>query len=230
MSNTELKDACQSLAAKFGTSVSEHVGQTILTVPSEHLLEVCQRLKTDPAFSFEQMMDLTVVDYLHYGQDEWTTDDATATGFERGVSPIEGQVPTEFPSRFCVVYHLLSVTKNQRLILKTFVPDETHRVDSVIEIWNCANWYEREAFDLFGVLFNNHPDLRRLLTDYGFMGHPFRKDFPLWGEVEVRYDHKQGRVVYEPVDIVPRVLVPKVIRMEEQSYINLSRGKEPEDQ
>ncbi|HRE32978.1 MAG TPA: NADH-quinone oxidoreductase subunit C, partial [Candidatus Berkiella sp.] len=114
--------------------------------------------------------------------------------------------------RFAVVYHLLSIALNHRLRVKAFVPDDKPLIDSVVGIWASANWYEREAFDLYGILFNRHPDLRRLLTDYGFIGHPFRKDFPLSGNVEVRYDAKEQRVIYEPVDIVPRTLVPKVIR------------------
>ncbi|MEJ2553696.1 MAG: NADH-quinone oxidoreductase subunit C, partial [Gammaproteobacteria bacterium] len=114
--------------------------------------------------------------------------------------------------RFAVVYHLLSVARNQRLRLKVLLEEEVPRVDSVVEVWNNANWYEREAFDLFGILFDGHPDFRRILTDYGFIGHPFRKDFPLIGNVYMRYDQEKRRVVYEPVGIQPRVLVPRVIR------------------
>ena len=127
------------------------------------------------------------MDYLQYGQ-----------GADRG-------------ERFAVVYHLLSVANNQRIRLKTFLDDDAPRVDSVIDIWSSANWYEREAYDLFGILFVGHPDLRRLLTDYGFVGHPFRKDFPLIGNVEMRYDPEKERVIYEPVSITPRVTVPRVI-------------------
>jgi NADH-quinone oxidoreductase subunit C len=126
--------------------------------------------------------------------------------------------------RFAVVYHLLSIQNNQRLRLKVFVPDDTLMIQSVVSVWNSANWYEREAFDLFGILFMEHPDLRRLLTDYGFIGHPFRKDFPLVGNVEVRYDALQKRVIYEPVDIVPRTLVPKVIRKEDEKARNSHGG------
>ncbi|MEE3293327.1 MAG: NADH-quinone oxidoreductase subunit C, partial [Pseudomonadota bacterium] len=116
--------------------------------------------------------------------------------------------------RFAVVYHLLSVSLNQRLRVIVPVPEDDLTIDSVIEVWRCANWYEREAFDLFGIQFQGHPDLRRLLTDYGFIGHPFRKDFPLSGHVEMRYDEEKGRVVYEPVSVEPRVTVPRVIRDE----------------
>ncbi|HUQ53773.1 MAG TPA: NADH-quinone oxidoreductase subunit C, partial [Gammaproteobacteria bacterium] len=145
---------------------------------------------------------------------------ATGTGFSRGTHPgsppaVEdvGQPTYRPPSRFAVVYHLLSVTHNHRLRLKTFAAnDERPIVDSVYDVWNAADWFEREAFDLYGILFRGHPDLRRLLTDYGFIGHPFRKDFPMIGNVEMRYDPVKGRVVYEPVSIEPRTLVPKVIR------------------
>jgi NADH-quinone oxidoreductase subunit C len=150
------------------------------------------------------------VDYLHYGSSEWETEEATSQGFERACQPMAGgkwQKP-----RLAVVYHLLSVQHNKRLRVRAFVADDNPIIDSVVSIWACANWYEREAFDLYGILFANHPDLRRILTDYGFVGHPFRKDFPLSGNVEVRYDAMSGRVIYEPVDIIPRVLVPKVIR------------------
>jgi NADH-quinone oxidoreductase subunit C len=159
-------------------------------------------------------MDLCGVDYLHHGCSEWETTEASLKGFERGVHALDPSKtnPTWDKPRFAVVYHLLSINKNQRLRLKSFVPDDTLMIDSVTAIWNSANWYEREAFDLYGILFANHPDLRRILTDYGFIGHPFRKDFPLVGNVEVRYDAKQERVIYEAVDIVPRTLVPKVIR------------------
>ncbi|MGB5592103.1 MAG: NADH-quinone oxidoreductase subunit C, partial [Gammaproteobacteria bacterium] len=145
----------------------------------------------------------------------WKTDSATASGFSRGVSRAfrqddDGQPPQR---RFAVVYHLLSLSQNARLRLRTFASDqEPPMIDSVVDIWPSANWFEREAFDLFGILFVGHPDLRRLLTDYGFIGHPFRKDFPLIGHVEVRYDPEKGRVVYQPVSIEPRTLVARVIR------------------
>ncbi|MCS6946023.1 MAG: NADH-quinone oxidoreductase subunit C [Steroidobacteraceae bacterium] len=180
------------------------------------LLEVAQRLRDDPALRFEMLIDLAGIDYLHFGATEWTTTDATRTGFSRGVrrdAPAE-RVSLAPPRRFAVVYQLLSITHNERLRLRVFCDgdDEYPMLDSVTGIWAAANWYEREAFDLFGILFRGHPDLRRILTDYGFIGHPFRKDFPLIGNVEVRYDERERRIVYEPVDIEPRVLVPKVIR------------------
>jgi NADH-quinone oxidoreductase subunit C len=159
------------------------------------------------------LMDVAGVDYLHHGRDEWQTVTATHSGFSRGrVARTQAPDPN-MPGRFAVVYQLLSLKHNRRLRLRVKCPDSQEPVvDSVIEIWAAANWFEREAFDLFGILFKGHPDLRRILTDYGFIGHPFRKDFPLSGNVEVLYDVEKKRVVYQPVSIEPRVLVPKVIR------------------
>jgi NADH-quinone oxidoreductase subunit C len=195
--------------------------QIAIQVPVEQWLDVAQTLRDDPRFDFNQMTDLCGVDYLGYGQSEWDTKDATHEGFSRGV---EGLGPGRFDwqsrpesddveQRFCVVVHLLSISNNLRISMATFAADEgLPVVPSLIEVWNSADWYEREAFDLFGIVFEGHPDLRRLLTDYGFTGHPFRKDFPLIGNVTVRYDEEKERVVYEPVEIEPRVLVPRVIR------------------
>ncbi len=182
---------------------------TLEVLPNQ-LLDVCHKLRDDALFKFAQLMDLCVVDYLTYGCDTWVTDQATTTGFSRGVE-VHGESTWTKP-RFAVVYHLLSVEHNFRLRLRTFAPEPYLIVPSVLPIWASAQWYEREAFDLFGVLFDGHPDLRRLLTDYGFIGHPFRKDFPLSGHVEVRYDPQTKRVIYQAVSIEPRVLVPKVIR------------------
>ena len=180
---------------------------------ADGLLSVCRTLRDAPELKFEQLMDLAGVDTLHYGRDEWQTESATRSGFSRGrVARSDAPDPLA-AGRFVVVYNLLSVTLNQRLRLAVSCPDTAEPViDSVVEVWASANWFEREAFDLFGILFRGHPDLRRILTDYGFIGHPFRKDFPLIGNVEVQYDPEQQRVVYRPVSIVPRVLVPKVIR------------------
>jgi NADH-quinone oxidoreductase subunit C len=183
------------------------------------LLAVCQTLRDAEDLRFEMLIDLAGIDYLDYGQAEWKTQAATATGFSRGVertadesTPVHG---TTQPGgqRFAVVYQLLSITHNSRVRLRAYCsPDEPPMIDSVCDVWASANWFEREAFDLFGILFKGHPDLRRILTDYGFIGHPFRKDFPLIGNVEVRYDAEKKRVVYEPVTIEPRTLVPRVIR------------------
>src|ERR1700720_171093 len=153
--------------------------------------------------------------YASVGRAEWKTDDATASGFSRGVARSAHAPAGDGPPgrRFAVVYHLLSLAHNHRVRLRVFCPDDAQPlVDSVFGVWAAADWFERETFDLFGILFRGHPDLRRLLTDYGFIGHPFRKDFPLSGNVEVRYDPEKGRVVYQPGTIQPRVLVPKVIR------------------
>ena len=176
------------------------------------LLTVCRTLRDAPDLGFEMLMDIAGVDYLHYGCTEWQTSGATRSGFSRGRQAPPPPDP-DMPGRFAVVYQLLSVSHNARLRLRVRCPDSREpAVDSVIGVWSGANWFEREAFDLFGIVFRGHPDLRRILTDYGFIGHPFRKDFPLIGNVETRYDPEKKRVVYQPVSIVPRVLAPKVIR------------------
>ncbi|MFA5626701.1 MAG: NADH-quinone oxidoreductase subunit C [Thiohalomonadaceae bacterium] len=164
------------------------LGELTVETPREHLLEVCRVLRDEAEFACEQLIDLCGIDYSSYGNVMWS-----------------GQ-------RFAVAYHLLSVKNNHRIRLKVFTDGEVPMVDSVVDIWSSANWYEREAFDLFGIVFVGHPDLRRILTDYGFIGHPFRKDFPISGHVAMRYDPDKGRVVYEPVEIEPRSLVPRVIR------------------
>jgi NADH-quinone oxidoreductase subunit C len=181
-------------------------------VQPDKLKEVMLALRDTPELKFEILVDLAGVDYLDYGNTEWKTYSATVTGFSRGVNRGGARAPHD-GARFAVAYHLLSVTNNQRLRIRSRCVDaEDPMIDSVVDIWPGANWFEREAFDLFGILFNGHPDLRRILTDYGFIGHPFRKDFPLIGNVEVRYDAEKQRVVYEPVSIESRTLVPRVIR------------------
>jgi NADH-quinone oxidoreductase subunit C len=172
-------------------------------------------------------MDVCGVDYLDYGFSEWATEETTLTGFSRGVESEPKRVIPWHKPRFAVVYHLLSVSLNHRIRLRTFPLGEPPIVNSVIEIWESANWFEREAFDLFGIMFEGHPDLRRILTDYGFIGHPFRKDFPLIGNVEPRYDAAEQRVIYEPVSILPRTLVPKVIR-EDNRYATPANNKPAE--
>ena len=181
-------------------------------VPPEKLKEVCLSLRDSPELKFEILVDVAGIDYLDYGTTEWTTYSAPQSGFRRGVNRGGARVPHD-GARFAVAYHLLSITHNQRVRLRSRCVDaEDPIIDSVVDIWPGANWFEREAFDLFGILFTGHPDLRRILTDYGFIGHPFRKDFPLIGNVEVRYDADKQRVVYEPVQITERILVPRVIR------------------
>jgi NADH-quinone oxidoreductase subunit C len=164
-------------------------GELTITVAAADYLDVARTLRDHEALKFEQLMDLCGLDYSTYKDGQY-----------------EGL-------RFCVVSHLLSLSKNWRLRLKVFAPDDDlPLVASVTEVWNGANWFEREAFDLYGIIFDGHLDLRRLLTDYGFIGHPFRKDFPTWGNVEMRYDEQQKRVIYQPVTIEPREIVPRVIR------------------
>ncbi len=214
---TKLEVLVQKCQTAFSNEIEEWSlvnNELTLVVKASQIVSVCQRLRDNEDFRFEMLIDLCGVDYLHYGMGEWETTQATSRGFERGVRPISGLNPSSEwkKPRLAVVYHLLSITHNQRIRLKSFVADDEPIIDSVVSVYNSANWYEREAFDLFGILFAGHPDLRRILTDYGFVGHPFRKDFPLVGNVEVRYDAKQQRVIYDPVDIIPRTLVPKVIR------------------
>lgn len=183
--------------------------EVTIEVAAPQISAVCHTLRDE--FGFEQLIDLCGVDYAYYGQADWETTQATSSGFSRGVNPAVHTENQTFP-RFAVVYHLLSIQHNRRLRVRAFMKEDPPRIDSVITIWNAADWFEREAFDLYGILFDGHPDLRRILTDYGFIGHPFRKDFPLSGNVEMRYDPEKKRVIYEPVSIEPRVLVPKVIR------------------
>ena len=201
----------------LGTALE--LDELTLDVDAENLIEVATFLRDDEELSCEELIDLCAVDYLSYGQAEW---DTQGSGFSRGVEASGAErfnFDTEVKDveydgkRFAVVYHLLSVSHNHRVRLRTWCEDNDFpTIDSVVEIWSSANWFEREAFDLYGVMFSGHPDLRRILTDYGFVGHPFRKDFPLVGHVEMRYDPEQQRVIYEPVSIEPRVLVPRVIR------------------
>lgn len=224
---TELTILAQTLQDKLGSQIKAltlNVGEITIELSKDDLHAVCTVLRDDPAFRFEQLMDVCGVDYLAYGKTEWTTDEATATGYSRAVT---GEIPTAAnpERRFASVYHLLSLTLNHRLRVKVYLSDEPPTVDSVVDIWPSANWFEREAFDLFGILYHNHPDLRRLLTDYGFIGHPFRKDFPVSGYVEVRYDPEQKRVIYQPVSIEPRVLVPKVIRDDHRYLIEHEEGR-----
>ncbi len=180
-------------------------GELTFDVKRENLLRACRILRDDQRFAFEQLIDLCGVDYLNFGLDEVSGAVAAAQTHR----PAAGQ-----GRRFAAVYHLLSLKHNRRLRLRAWLEDDFPRIESVIDLWPAANWFEREAFDLFGIVFEGHPDLRRLLTDYGFVGHPFRKDFPISGHVEMRYDPEKQRVIYQPVSIEPRVLVPRTIRDE----------------
>jgi len=223
MSDTA-KAIVELFTGRFGDRVS--VGASLkgiqtIEVNVDAWLEVCRALRDEDEFCYEQLTDLCGVDYLSYGQSEWDTTGASTEGFGRAV---ESMGPGRFnwadrpeakdvKQRFGIVVHLLSFKHNRRLRVRCFAPDEGMPiVPSLVEIWSSANWYEREAFDLFGIVFEGHPDLRRIMTDYGFTGHPFRKDFPLIGNVAVRYDSQKKRVVYEPVEIEPRVGVPRVLR------------------
>ena len=215
----------RKLEAKLGRKVAhlaEVRGETTIDVLPENWLAVASLLRDDADLHFEQAMDLCGVDYLSFGQVEWDTTGVSSEGFSRGV---EGAGPGRFnwanrprdaqgERRFAVVVHLLSIRHNQRLRLRVYcADDELPGLPSLTGLWPCLDWFEREAFDLYGIVFEGHPDLRRILTDYGFVGYPFRKDFPLIGNVEVRYDPEKQRVVYEPVTSVePRVLVPRTIR------------------
>ena len=197
MNNTErLQTLDRRIREAAGDAVVEssiELGELTVDLTAEALHETCQQLHSGENFAFDTLIDVCAVDYMSYREEageKWQK------------------------SRFAVVYHLLSTSRNQRLRLRVFVEETSLMIDTVVDIWNSADWFEREAFDLFGILFKGHPDLRRILTDYGFVGHPFRKDFPLSGHVEMRYDEGKGRVVYQPVSIDERVLVPRVIREE----------------
>jgi NADH-quinone oxidoreductase subunit C len=190
---TVLKERLEKVLGKKVSRLHEALGELTLVVRSEDYLDVATALRDEPTLGFDQLIDLCGVDYSDYDNATW-----------------EGP-------RFAAVSHLLSVKHNWRLRLRVFAPDDSFPlVASVTPIWSSANWFEREAFDLYGILFEGHDDLRRILTDYGFIGHPFRKDFPVSGNVEMRYDPEQKRVIYQPVTIDPREVTPRVIR--EESY------------
>ncbi len=243
--NPNAANFANELRARFPgceVHVADPRGEITLQTPSGGWLEVARALRDE--FDFEQCVDVSGIDYLGYGSDEWDTD-VSSQGFSRGV---EGRGPGRFKwgeafteqapqpigveqveavqgRRFAAVAHLLSVSRNQRLRLREFCADDSlPAVDSLTSVWAGTDWFEREAFDLFGIVFRGHPDLRRILTDYGFVGHPFRKDFPLIGNVEVHYDAERQRVVYGPVTSVePRVGVPRVVR--EDSRMDTASGE-----
>ncbi len=218
----QLAKRVEDRLGSLGVKTRVLAGELTVEVSPEHLLKACERLRDEPEFGFEQLVDLCGLDYSVYGQGSLDTREfhlSSPAGEQHNRCQWEGP-------RFAVVYHLLSVANNHRLRLRVFAPDdELPIVFSVIDIWNSADWYEREAFDLFGIVFDGHPDLRRLLTDYGFIGHPFRKDFPLSGNVEMRYNPEKERVVYEPVSIEPRNLVPHIIREDHRFSEPESKGE-----
>lgn len=233
--NQALAQALDDLLGDKLIELSEHRGQLTALIKPEHWLDAAFQLRDEPQLHFEQLMDLCGLDHLGFGDDEWETAEATGQGFSRGVDALgpgrfaweDRPEAGELPNRFGVVVHLLSLRHNRRLRLRAFVPDDELPVmASLIEVWNSVNWYEREVFDLFGIIFEGHPDLRRILTDYGFIGHPFRKDFPLIGNVTVRYDEDKGRVIYEPVEIEPRVGVPRVVRRDSRYVDEKLDGRE----
>jgi len=186
-----LVEVLQNVLGERARSIVLALGEVTIEVDAANYLGVARLLRDEPRLRFEQCLDLAGMDYSSYGEGAW-----------------EGK-------RFAAVLHLLSVTHNWRARLRTFCPDDDlPRVDSLMDVWPAVGWYEREAFDLYGIVFEGHPDLRRILTDYGFVGHPFRKDFPISGHVEMRYDPEQKRVIYQPVTIEPREVTPRVIREE----------------
>ena len=218
MSSEKNKVLLEAINETLGTEtqqIVEKYGELTLEINRDKILSVMRVLKEADQFLFTQLTDISVVDYLTYGQADWQTNKASSQGFSRAVNQSATMDTSASERRFAVVYQLLSVTYNVRLRVKVYLESDLPRLSTVSEIWPVADWYERESFDLFGILFEDHPDLRRLLTDYGFIGHPFRKDFPLEGYVEVRYDPEKGRVVNEPVSIEPRTLVPRVIRQDD---------------
>lgn len=198
--SAKLDRLCETLSAVFGDRISKTInalGEVTIEVAAKDYLAVAQALRDHPELRFEQLIDLCGVDYLGH------------VGWES--------------KRYAAVSHLLSIANNVRLRLRAFADDAEFPVlASIVDVWNVANWYEREAFDLYGIHFERHPDLRRILTDYGFVGHPFRKDFPISGYVEMRYDDEQKRVVYQPVSIEPREVTPRIVR--EENYGGVGRG------
>ena len=204
--------ALEDVLQKYEIEVSMNQSNVEIKINPEQLIEVATALKSN--LSFELLVDLIAVDYLTYGDVDWKTNNATSTGYSRAVKPtIIPEIDETFKGRFAVFYQLLSVSNNQRLTLKVFTSESNPpSVPSLVNIWSSADWFEREAFDLMGIHFDGHPDLRRILTDYGFIGHPFRKDFPTNGNLEVVYDEEKEEVVYQPVSISTRPGVPRVIR------------------
>jgi NADH-quinone oxidoreductase subunit C len=191
---SRLETLAQNLQAQFGEkllSIKTALAEVTIEVAASDYAAVMQTLRDSAEFQFDELIDLCGVDYSTYGDGRWAG------------------------KRYAAVVHLLSVPNNLRLRVRTFAEDEAFPVlDSLVDLWSSANWFEREAFDLFGIVFSGHPDLRRILTDYGFVGHPFRKDFPISGHVEMRYDPEQQRVIYQPVTIEPRENTPRIVREE----------------
>jgi len=206
---TVLVESVQAALGDKIIDIAAALGEVTLTIKAADLIAAMTALRDSPQLRFEQLIDVCGVDYGSFGKAAWDGEPS-----ESGARP-----------RFAIVYHLLSLANNWRLRVRAFADDdEMPVIESVINIWPSANWFEREAFDLYGIVFTGHPDLRRILTDYGFIGHPFRKDFPLSGNVEMRYDPDQQRVVYQPVTIEPREIVPRVIRVENYADVEPKKG------
>jgi NADH-quinone oxidoreductase subunit C len=224
----DLKSLVEQHLAGLFISADHEKDMLTVEISPEKISEVALVMRDNASFKFEQLLDVCGVDYLDYGLSEWQTETTTAEGFSRAVHKSQPlRVKQWHGGRFVVVYHLLSLTFNRRIRLRVDLGDaDSPQVPSLVSVWPSANWFEREAYDLFGITFTGHPDLRRILTDYGFKGHPFRKDFPLIGKEELRYDASAGRCVYEPVSIQPRVLVPKVIR-EDNRYAKDKPAEKP---
>ncbi len=216
-----MKQSLLDLQAETREHLSDAIERDVIAL-DEYTIEVDEARWHEVAktlrdtLGFDQLIDLCGVDYVAWKRTNWETLEAPNEGFSRGVFDFEEVVsalPLDMPRRFAVVMHLLSVAHNRRIRVRAFIENtQQPEIDSVVDVWASANWFEREAFDLFGIIFKGHPDLRRILTDYGFIGHPLRKDFPLTGHVEMRYDPEKARCVYEPVSIENRVNVPRVIR------------------
>lgn len=214
-------ETCYQLIKKHPSVVSSSVAfqELSLQVKAENLILFATELKDNPELQFDQLVDVCGVDFLHYKQDEWATTRTTSTGYSRARTPIQRNEEAVKKGRFGVIYHMLSTALNHRIRLVVRLSENQLKIPSVVSLWPSANWYEREVYDLFGIEFTNHGDLRRILTDYGFVGHPFRKDFPVHGKVAMRYDAKKQKCIYEPTDIQPRNVIPKVIR-DDNRYLN----------
>ncbi|MCC5792000.1 MAG: NADH-quinone oxidoreductase subunit C [Legionellaceae bacterium] len=220
----QLQQLIQQEFASEIMSLKQDCQEVTVEVDKRQVHSFLKKLREHTQCPFEQLIDLCAVDYLLYGEYDWETESASENGFSRAVERQHAKSQVLSKPRFAVVYHLLSIHNNVRIRVKTFLSEDDLIVDSVHDLWLGANWFEREAYDFYGILFNGHPDLRRILTDYGFIGHPFRKDFPLSGQVEMRYDARLRKVIYEPVDIEPRILVPKVIRSDNR-YLGRQEGQ-----
>lgn len=207
---SELSDKITSKLASVETILAKVAYKELtIEVSKENLVQICQILRDDQELAFDTVIDICGVDYSTY----------------EGSSDESKNLKKNLKSRFASVYHLLSVTNNHRIRIKTWLDDDFPMVDSVVGIWNGADWFEREAFDLLGIIYSGHPDLRRILTDYGFIGHPLRKDFPLVGQVEMRYDANKQRVIYEPVTLEERVVIPRIIR-DDNRYAEQENGEQ----